>query len=152
MCKAIEAEHKTRLINDCKKKENGQLIPKTKTKSMITDIECSNYERSPQRELLKCSKEETRTLLMARYQMLECGKIYKGTLSELCSTCQTTDDEDHRLNYCTKYSDVNRCNSETKVDFSLIYSKDVSKLRSVIPDIRMLWNLESTHTASGMSS
>ena len=56
--------------------------------------------------------------------MLECGKNFKGTMSERCSTCAVVDDENHRLNECFLWKETNRVNESHKVNFCDIYSSD----------------------------
>lgn len=41
---ALEKRHKERLLEDCHKKEHGQPIPKTKTTSIIDEINNVNYK------------------------------------------------------------------------------------------------------------
>ena len=77
--------------------------------------------------------------------MLECGANYKGTLNENCNVCNRIDDEYHRLNDCTKYSNINFCGSDNKVDFSKIYSGDIDILRELIPTIEKVWNTKCAH-------
>ena len=37
------------------------------------------------------------------FGMLDCAKNYKNSYKgDLCSVCQTVDDENHRINSCTK--------------------------------------------------
>ena len=77
--------------------------------------------------------------------MLECGKNYKGTLSETCSLCICLDDENHRLNVCPRWEKTNFYNDQDKVDFEKIYSNDMSDVRRVIIAIRKVWNTENAH-------
>ena len=77
--------------------------------------------------------------------MLECGNNFKGTINQLCNRCNKIDDEDHRLNHCPLYKDINNCNGNKKTDFSLIYSESITDLRHVIPDIMRVWNLKNAN-------
>ena len=43
------------------------------------------------------TKQETKTILMARFGMLVCGANYEGTESLQCTTCNLLDNEDHRF-------------------------------------------------------
>ena len=90
-----------------------------------------------------CSKQETKTILISRFGMLECGKNYKGTSGNVCRECQIIDDENHRMNHCTKFREMNHCDSETKVNFNLIYSNNFEVLRGIIPEITEVWNLRN---------
>ena len=77
--------------------------------------------------------------------MLECGKNYKGTMKEICDICQTLDDENHRINYCTKWRNVNFMESDDKKDFGLIFSNDVKSIKEIIPVIFRLWDTKNAH-------
>lgn len=61
--------------------------------------------KNPAKELMNCNKEETKTIIISRYGMLECGKNFKGTKNLECNESSAVDDESHRLNSCIKYSD-----------------------------------------------
>ena len=73
--------------------------------------------------------------------MLECGKNFKGSMSELCPTCNVADDEEHRLNYCTKWEEINNLN-RTKVDFGDIYRNDSQILNNIVTSIERVWELK----------
>ena len=79
---------------------------------------------------------------MGRYGMLDCGANFsKGYGKNDCGTCGTRDDEDHRMNYCTKYQDVNLCNNNEKIDFNLIYSDCIEDNLKVVEAILRIWDL-----------
>ena len=73
--------------------------------------------------------------------MLECGKNFKGTLNETCLTCNKTDNEQHRLTECAKWT--NESNQETAegIVFNDIYSQDDQTLKRIIIQIQNLWEL-----------
>ena len=77
--------------------------------------------------------------------MLECGKNFKGTMSETCKKCNVVDDEDHRLNHCLCYPDVNHCKNVLKVNFHDIYSKNPVVVRNIAHEIAKVWNLSNSH-------
>ena len=83
------------------------MTPKTKTASLIEKIKDPAYKRSPEHEIQKMTKLEAKTLIIARYGMLECGKNFGGTHGGECSECNTYDDENHRLNDCKKWKELN---------------------------------------------
>ena len=143
----IEEEHKKRLKEDCYKKENEQLIQKTKTKYIAEKLELSEYTRKPQREILYLTKNETKTLIIARYRMLDCGVNYKGTMNSQCDLCHCEDDENHRLNKCEKWRQYNFIGNDSVIDFNDIYSDDIDTLRSIIEKISQLWNTRNAHGA-----
>ena len=141
----VEIKNKLRLLNDCYKKEGGEQKPKTKTKHLIELINCDTYSRMTQTELLYCTRQETKTIIISRFGMLECGRNFKGTLSDVCKTCKVLDDESHRMNHCASFKDINLHLNDIKVDFNDIYSSDVNILRKIIPVIEKVWNLTTAH-------
>ena len=85
--------------------------------------------------------------MIARYGMLECGMNFKGTMSEMCLPCNTVDDENHRLNNCPRFQDINLFNSHEKKDFQNIYSSDHNVVKRIIPIIESVWNTKNSHGA-----
>ena len=73
--------------------------------------------------------------------MLECGKNMKGTIAEICSDCNVLDDENHRLNFCTKWADKNNVHGKD-VDFGDVYTNDKEALNRVIERIEKVWELK----------
>ena len=141
----IETINKKRLIGDCHKNENGIQIPKTKTAHIVSTLANNGYERKPQTEITQCTKQETKTLIIARFGMLECGRNYKGSMNETCTTCNLLDDENHRLNFCIKYREHNFHDSVEKEDFKQIFSEDIHVLRNAIHRIEKVWNIKTAH-------
>ena len=142
----MKKTNKDRLLEDLHKTEIGIRRRKTKTAAIVDSIENPEYQRKPLSEIMRCSKQETKTIIMARFGMLECGNNYKGTKSEICNECNNLDDENHRLNYCSKYSNVNFHDQMDKINFQNIYSNDVIVLRQTVDEIRKVWNV---HNANG---
>ena len=142
---ALEKEHKNRLKEDCHKKVNGQSIPKTKTATIIPELDTTTFERKPKDELLLCTKNECKVIIIARYGMLECGINYKGTLSTQCIACNTTDNEEHRLNSCIRYEAVNFYHSDDKIPFDTIYTTNIDQLKEIISRISQVWNVKTGH-------
>ena len=91
--KCIEIQHYERLQEDCYTQEGEQKRPKTKTASIVEQLNGENYVRAPMAELLHCNKHETKTLMIARYRMLECGKNFRGSINGTCNICNEIDDE-----------------------------------------------------------
>ena len=141
----VEIKNHVRLYEDCHKKENGEQIPKTKTKNIIEHLNSHTYQRMPLNELTHCTKQETKTILIARFGMLECGKNFKGSLKEVCRYCNELDDENHRLNYCVKFQDTNLYDCDDKVNFYDIYSSDIQVIKNVISYIEKVWNVKTAH-------
>ena len=107
---------------------------------MIDELD-DNYKRQPRKEIMRMTKLEAKTVITARYGMLECGKNHKGPLSLMCTTCNIIDDENHRLNVCPKWQHK-RMQCE---NFDKIFSNDICTLREIIPAIQNLWNVKSAH-------
>ena len=142
---AMERMNTERLRQDCQKNDQGTTIAKPKTAKIFEEISKPNYIRQPQPEILNCTKNETKTLVIARYGMLECGRNYKGTQSETCSLCNCLDNENHRLNFCPRWKETNLYNDHDKIDFEEIFSRDMGNVRKVINAICKVWNTENAH-------
>ena len=139
---AIEKSNKKRLLEDLHTMKEGNISArKTKTAFIVDSIEKTDYNRKPLSEIMHFSKRETKTIIIARYGMLECGRNYKGTQSEICNECNIIDDENHRLNHCTKYRNINLSDCVTKADFRGVFSNDRSVLSEIIGKISKVWNL-----------
>ena len=139
----IEQRNTLRLIDDCHKKENGTSIPKTKTSTMLKSINDPDYKRGMQSILSQLNRQECKTLLIARYKMLECGQNFKGSRSEICSLCNVIDDENHVLNHCKKYESIRE--SPSDITFEDVHSDQIEKIRNVINSIEKIWNTTNAH-------
>ena len=144
--KSIESKHIARLKTECYKTTNGNKVMKTKTATIIPEINKETYVRHPQSSIIRTTKRQTRTIIMARYGLLECGKNFKGTHPEICDQCACLDDEDHRINYCIKWRSLNMYDSLDKIMYDDVYSDDVSRINKVTYCIEKVWN---TNTAQG---
>ena len=141
----VELKNTQRLLEDCHKKEGDELIPKRKTSCIIPHLQDSAYVRKPSHAIVRFTKQETKTLMIARYGMLECGTNSKGSIRELCTTCNTIDDENHRLNFCPKFRTMNLLDSEESIDFPSIHSNDHDVLQRILPIIERVWNTKNAH-------
>ena len=137
---AVEKQNRTRLIDECHKNVEGIPTPKTKSAHIIPKLNDTNYTRKPLEELSHLSKREAKTLIIARYGMLECGRNFKGTQSEQCITCCCIDDEEHRLNVCPLYSSTNYNDYSDKIKFETIFSNNIVTIREILPRIANVWN------------
>ena len=142
---AIEKSNKERLLQDLHKTESGIKRRKTKTAFVVDCIENSDYKREPLTEIMMCTKQVTKVILTSRFGMLECGRNFKGSQQEICKDCRIVDDESHRLNHCTVFRDMNKCDCDTKIDFQLIFSSDINTLRGIVPEIEKIWNLRNAN-------
>ena len=100
-----------------------------------------SYENHPVPELIASSKLETKTLIIARAGMLECGKNFKGSIPEMCKKCHVLDDENHRMKDCPDWHHPNDLEDLNLLDFKDIYSNDPQKLQPVIKHIQGVWEL-----------
>ena len=139
--KVTEKQNKDRLINECYKIDNGTSRPKTKTATILQEIEKENYQRKTTEVIKNCTKNESKVLIMSRFGMLECGRNMKGTINETCSICKVSDDEEHRLNYCVKFRESNFYNDAVKTPFRMVYSKDKTVLLNIFEKIAQVWNV-----------
>ena len=120
-------------------RKQKQPTSQTKLKSLLT------YD-SLKRKIKRLSKQETKTVRIARFGMLECGKNFQGTMSKMCSVCcNIVDDEEHRLNICPKYNQHNYCENSDLVKFETIYSDNIDDIRLIISRIASVWNVKTGH-------
>ena len=141
----VEVMNRKRLLNECHKNEKGIQTPKTKTAHIIPELMTDTYKREPQEDIVQCTKHECKSLIIARFGMLECGRNFKGSLNELCNQCHQIDDKNHRLNYCIKYRGNNLYDSIEKENFKEIYSHNMDILRKILPKIGKVWNTQTAH-------
>ena len=141
--RAIEKRNKLRLLEECHIKENGIQTRKSKTAHIIERIEDPHYQRKPTEEILHLTKQETKTLIIARFRMLECGRNFKGTMNNICEMCGCVDDEEHRLNSCINYVETNYSENLEKISFDTIFSSNIDTLRLIIERISTVWNVKT---------
>ena len=137
---ATEKKNKEKLIEMCYDVKGE----KRKTKFILERLQAENYVRSPRMDILCKSRLRARIQIMSMFGMLDCAKNYKhGYKGDLCSVCGTTDDENHRINYCPKFIKTNLCNSLVKFDFSSMYSINQETVDRAIDVVSCLWILEN---------
>ena len=141
----IEIRNRARLLEECHKMVNGEKIRKSKTAHIVEHIKAETYTRKPSPEVLYLTKQDTKTIVISRFRMLECGINFKNTNSVLCSACKVTDDEDHRLNYCVRFKSINFHDHVEKVNFNDVFSTDTEVLKQVIAKIERVWNTRNAH-------
>ena len=139
---AIEKKNKKKLTELCITNGPNGIKVNTKTKNIYQKLTSHPYIRKPIDEISHCNKQKTKTIILARSRMLECGTNFKGTMSDTCQDCNTVDDEHHRLNICNKWEDTNNANNNTKTNFDDIYSEDKDVLNHVINEIEKVWELK----------
>ena len=145
MAEKVEVKNTQRLIDDCHKTVDGVKVPKTKTAHILDTLTKDSYQRKPLVEITRCSKHVAKTLIIARFGMLDCGRNFKGSMKETCSTCCTKDDEEHRMNFCPKYCPINNYGRTDKVSFSDVHSNDATTLKNVVARIEQVWNTKTAH-------
>ena len=138
--KAIKETNKRKLLQNSTTSTPEGIKINTKTKHIHEAITTRTYEQKPLEEVANQEKQRTKTIILARNGMLECGKNFKGSMSELCLVCNVVDDEEHRLNHCMKWEEINNLN-RTKVDFRNIYSNDCQILNHIVTSIERVWEL-----------
>ena len=136
MEEAVNRRNLESLIDQCTHETPTESKINSKTRYIYDILTTSDYARNPLRELCHQSKETTRTIIVARNGMLECGKNFKGTMKEMCSKCEVIDDENHRLNEC---KNVDRTPNRT--NFDDIFSDNEKVLGSIINEIQNVWEL-----------
>ena len=95
-------------------------------------------------DILNKNRFRSRVQLMSIFGMLDCAKNYKcGYKGDLCSVCGVTDDENHRINFCPKFSQTNLYNSLVKFDFRCINSMNQETIDRAIDVVSDLWNLRN---------
>ena len=139
----IEQRNTQRLIDDCHKTVNGVSIPKTKTARILGRITDSKYERGMDKIASQLSRQQCKTLILAKYGMLDCGQNFKGNKNENCSLCGTIENEDHIINHCPKYLSTRE--SLDQINFDDIYSDQIEVIKTIIPVLEMFWNTSSAN-------
>ena len=140
--KAAERMNICRLKEDCQVKQRGMVKEKTKTKSIITEIEDPDFRRGPLKIMVKGSVIMTRAVIMGRYGMLKCRANFSSSFKDKnCPKCKSIDDVNHRMNNCILFRNINLFDSNDKVDYSLIYSDDLNDVLKVVTVILKMWDL-----------
>ena len=142
---AAERRNKLRLKEECEVKSRGTAKLKTKTHFVNEVLEDPKFERKPATLITKHqSLAHARALIMGRFHMLQCANNFSmGSGGKMCLDCNATDDEDHRINTCKKWSNINLYHSQSKLNFEDIYSDDTEECLKVINTIFSMWDLEN---------
>ena len=139
-----ESTHSTKK-DECYESKQGLTKVKTKTAYVLTKVESEQYKRQLMEPIHKLNRYETKLLVLSRFHMLECGKNFKGAIPEICPACNVIDDEQHRLNYCTRFRETNLCDSADKVRFEDVYETDFTIVKKTLSSIEKVWNLKTGH-------
>ena len=82
-------------------------------------------------------------LIMSMFGMLRCNKNFKCGFGEgICRTCDTIDDENHRINDCILYKERNLYSSSIKYDFHSIYMEE-DAIERTLDVVDHLWDLRN---------
>ena len=131
--------NRRKLIESCTTSSSEGIKINTKTKHAHSQLTDTTYKREPLKEIIEGDRQWTKTLILTRHGMLECGANYKGTMQEKCNECNVVDNEHHRLNDCTKFAESNRANMQEKHDFRDVYSTDANTLKRIVGEIGNIW-------------
>ena len=134
-----------KLREECETKSRGETKEKTKTKFVLDKLGDDAYHRQPDSFILtNHSIEYTRALIMGRYGMLKCANNFSnGHGTKKCDVCNVIDNEDHRINDCSKWESINLVNSTSRICFDNIYMDEYQSCNAVVEVILLLWDLEN---------
>ena len=102
------------------------------------------YKREAQKEIFNSTKQETKTLMITRFEMLECGNNFRGSIEELCNIWKCID-ENHGFNYCIRWRDINLYDCNEKVDLNVIHSDSLHNLKPILSKIETVWNIKNAY-------
>ena len=141
VCVAVRAKNRLKLLDSCIQQGSEKI--KTKTAYVYNKIsnDANCHEILP--EILLLNRVDTKTVIVARSGMLECGKNFKGTLPEICRECGEEDSESHRLNRCVIWRHLNYLETVNEVEFDDIYNSEKAKLSQIIPCIQRIWEIHN---------
>ena len=139
---AAEKMNKKQILDECYKKVRGETSIKSKTKRLIPVLEDDGYLRQPAKFMRRNNVLITRAYVMGRYGMLQCAANFSdGYKSKLCTRCNVTDNEDHRMNNCPVWSDINLYGCDEKINFEDIHSDNEIESMTVVKKILEIWDL-----------
>ena len=139
MEEAVDKRNQKKLVEKCTTVTKDEIKIHTKSKTIHAKLMSPDYKRQPVKELIQGTRQRTKTLILARHGILECGTNRKGTIPEKCRNCDVVDDESHRMNVCKTFSHINLTNSLEKCTFSNVYSEDESTLDGIIENLEQVW-------------
>ena len=102
-----------------------------------------NFDYRQGNPIIKLDKIRARCIIMGRYGMLNCARNYKTKYkTDICPKCDKMDDENHCINECPKWGNVNRYGRQDKIDFNKIYTDDAGELMIIADEIHKIWQIE----------
>ena len=138
---AVKEKNKQKLLESCVQRGPNEEKIKTKTTYIYHDINNETFSNEALPEITSSNKVDSKTIILARCGMLECGKNFKGTIPEICRECGEEDDESHRLNRCILWKHLKFSETAEEIDFGEIYDNDRKKLSPVIKSIQNVWEM-----------
>ena len=132
---------KQKLLSACEEKDKM----KTKTMHIAKLLQDDKYlQNHYQNVIFDLPRHSVRTIIMARYGMLDCANNYKGKYgTKICTTCNVIDNESHRINDCRKWKDINLFGKDLVINFDAVYSEDLNTLKQISNLLQSIWNLEN---------
>ena len=140
---AVERVNQSKMKDECVNTKSEEKEIKSKTSFVLKKLEESGYKRKLMSPINQLSKIEAKTIILARFHMLECGRNFKNTLPTICQLCNEIDDENHRLNYCSKWEKSNLSRDSKKMQFENVYSEDINVLKDIMSKIARVWNVQT---------
>ena len=135
-----ERKHKEKLLDMCYSRNRE----KTKTRELIEKIDTDGYKRTPRMDILSKPQYLAKVLIMSMFHMLNCAANFKNRYNVInCDKCEVLDDENHRINYCILFKEINLYPSPLKIDFRFIYSDDEKAVERVLETVCALWDLKN---------
>ena len=139
---AAEKKNREQILEECYIRSRTENKAKTKTKTLIPLLENEDYRRKPQMFMNRNNKLIARAYLMGRFGMLQCAANFSmGYGGKNCRQCGVLDDEQHRINDCEVWKDINLFTSNEKIDFQLLYSDDEQESMIIVGRILEMWDL-----------
>ena len=142
---AVDEVNRKKQITNCTSVTPEGLKINKKTKSVHKQLTTPSYKRQPLPEIINGNRLWAKTITMARHGMIECGTNFKGTMPETCKACQTTDNENHRLNECISYANLNLADTDAKCNFDDVFSQDSNTLKLIISQLDKVWDFRYTN-------
>ena len=141
---ACEKRNREIILSECEKREGAEKSLKTKSRTIHEIVNNGQYEREPIKCIVSLDKLKAKAIVMARYGMLDCGTNYRMKYGQTkCKECKMEDDEQHRINDCTKYRDINNCDNPVKFHFGGVYANDRDTVNQSAEGILKIWDLEN---------
>ena len=123
----------------------GKGKARTKTLQIAKKLEEEDYKHeSAENNLFELPRHSVKMIIMARYGMLDCAANYRGKYgTNLCTQCKVIDDENHRINFCKRWQNINLYRTDYILNFDTIFSDNIEEIRQMSDCLESIWNLEN---------